>query len=121
MQKSKAKVLIVDDEGDLSELLELALKSDYIIETVFNGSTALLRLKEFAPNILVTNTYLPSADGFNLIDEIRKVSTIPIIVISGTQLRRKMSYFQQKSIASVLVKPFTLKELRSKIQAALAG
>lgn len=119
MQKSKAKVLIVDDEGDLSELLEIALNSDYNIETALDGIAALARLKEFVPDLLVTNTYLSNANGFNIVEEVRKVSQVPILVISGTQLRRKTSYFQEKNIAGVLVKPFTLKELRSHIQAAL--
>lgn len=118
-KQHKAKVLVVDDEGDLSELLQIALNRDYSIEAVFEGRAALARMKEFHPDLIVTDTYLPSQDGFDLIEEIRKLSPIPIIVVSGSKLKRKMPYFQEKGIAAVMIKPFTLKDLRHKVQSAL--
>ena len=117
----KAKVLVIDDEGDLSELLQIALNSDYTIEAIEDGRDALTKLGEFHPDLVVTDNYVPLQDGFDLIDEIRKVSQVPVIVVSETSLGRKMSFFEKKGVAAVMVKPFTLKDLKSKVKEALEG
>ncbi len=121
-QHVKAKVLVVDDEEELTELIKLALKEEYRVEAVFNGQEALQMLKTFKPDLIVTDIYMPVLDGFDLIEEVRKVSiNTPIIIVSGAKLRRKMSYFHNKGIAAVMVKPFSLKDLKAEILAALRG
>ncbi len=119
--QTKAKILVIDDEGDLSELVKIALRQDYIVEVVFDGREALLKLDDFRPDLIITDIYLPLIGGVDLLDEIRKVSATPIIIVSDGRLRRKMSYFQSKGISAVIMKPFSLKELKAEIQSALAS
>ncbi len=115
------KVLVIDDEGDLSELVEIALRNDFVSEVVFDGREALVKLQDFKPKLIITDVYLPTAGGLDFIDEIRKLCPAPIIVVSGTRLPRKLSFYQSKGIAAIMIKPFTLKDLKAAIQKALAS
>jgi DNA-binding response OmpR family regulator len=119
--KPKTKVLIIDDEGDLSELIRLALQENYSIETVFDSRAVVHDLQTFQPHLVITDTYLPYQDGFDLIGAIRKTNpSLPILVVLSSKPQHKQSYFDKKHAVSVLVKPFTLKQLRSEISAVLA-
>lgn len=118
--RQQPKVLVIDDEGDLSELLQIALSQDYTIEAVFDGRAALKRLEEFQPQLIVTDAYSPSQDGFSVIDEIHKISKVPIILVSEDKQHRKAPHLQDKGITAIMIKPFTLKDLRDKVKAVLA-
>ncbi|MBI2602350.1 MAG: response regulator [Deltaproteobacteria bacterium] len=118
--KQKAKVLIVDDEEDLTELIKLALKNDYEITSCFDGKEALFLLEKVKPDIVITDIYMPILGGLDLINEIRRISRIPIIVISGGRLTKKIPYLESKGVSSIIEKPFSVRELKTHIEAALA-
>ena len=119
IEKKKPKILLIDEEGDLSELFQLALNHEYDIESVYTGKTAWERLKDFAPDILVTGQWL-AGKNFDLVEEVRKISQVPILMISNSGSIRKSSLLKKKGV-SIFVKPFTLRELKAKIQAILGS
>lgn len=120
-KRSKAKVLVIDDEGDLNELLQIALKEDYTIELAFDGRSALTSLDSIHPDLIVTDSYLPHTDGFDFLSEIRKQSQVPIVIVLASKPTRKKSYFDKKGVFAIMVKPFTMKDLKSEIQRALSS
>ncbi len=117
--QAKAKILVIDDEGDLSDLMEVALGEDYNIETEFDGKSALSKLEAILPNLIITGTYVSPEEGFNLMESIRKITNVPVLVISGASLRSRETYFKNKGVTALLVKPFTIQELKTKISAML--
>lgn len=120
VESAKAKVLVVDDEGDLSELLQEGLAEDYIVETVFDADQALSVLGSFRPDLLVTDLYSSTQSGFNFLEEIQKLVALPVIVISSSEWTGKKSHLKSQGVTTILIKPFTLRELKEHIQRALS-
>ena len=78
------KVLIVEDDIDIVELLRLYLESsNYITSAASDGLMALDILKKEKIDIALVDIMMPKMDGYTLIKEIRKISNIPIIIISA--------------------------------------
>lgn len=116
--KHKQKVLVIDEEGDLGELLEIGLKDDYVVDIIYDSKAALVKIPDFNPNLIITgkSIYQEASDIFA---EIKKKHPIPIILVLASKSQQALSVLQKKGVVSVMVKPFTLKELKSKIYSAL--
>ena len=78
------RVLIVDDDDDILEMLKLSL-SEYVpvILTANDGETALKAFQEYKPELVITDIRMPVMDGIALIENIRKDDKSTIIAISG--------------------------------------
>ncbi|MBQ5883154.1 MAG: response regulator, partial [Clostridia bacterium] len=78
------KVLIVDDEVNICELLRLYLeKEGYITEVVNDGSKAVEAFNSFNPDMVLLDIMLPGLDGWQICREIRKTSQTPIIMLTA--------------------------------------
>jgi DNA-binding response OmpR family regulator len=120
---SRKKVLLVDDEKDYREILAQTLKRrGYEVAACEDGETALARLPEFAPDIVLLDVNMPGIDGFEVCRRIRsdpKFGTVPILMItvqSGDE-----DTVQGLSIGAdgYLAKPFSSEELLARIGALL--
>lgn len=81
-ERPKVRILVVDDDADVRESLKLALKLEgYSVATARNGLEALARSPV---DILITDIFMPEADGFETIEAFRKIHpTTRVIVLSG--------------------------------------
>ena len=81
---SRQKILIVDDDSNIAELISLYLTKE-CFETAIaaDGETALLLADSFAPNLILLDLMLPGIDGYQVCREIRAKSTVPIIMLSA--------------------------------------
>ena len=80
----KQKILIVDDDENIAELISLYLtKECFETEIAYNGSDALSLVKSFNPNLVLLDIMLPDMDGYEVCTEIRKTMQIPIIMLSA--------------------------------------
>ncbi|GAB6169830.1 response regulator transcription factor [Clostridium carnis] len=78
------KILVVDDEKEIVELVELYFRNkEYILLKAYNGIDALEIFKNNNIGLAIVDIMMPGLDGYTLIREIRKISNIPIIVISA--------------------------------------
>lgn len=112
------KILLVDDEKDLVEMLEKRLKnSGYTVVTAGNGEEGLKALKAEDPNLLVLDISMPVMDGYTMIKELRRIEkykTLPIMVITGRERLKELLALE--GICDYLIKPFDAEELLARIE-----
>jgi DNA-binding response OmpR family regulator len=117
---NKQKVLVIDDDINICELIRLYLEKDgYEVTTVYNGKKGIETFSDFAPNIVVLDIMLPGADGWQVCREIRKVSNIPIIMLSAKGETFDKVLGLELGADDYMVKPFDPKELVARVKAIL--
>ncbi|MDQ2085020.1 response regulator transcription factor [Herbivorax sp. ANBcel31] len=117
---NKTKVLIIDDDVNICELIKLYMeKEGFEVTTVYNGIKAVDTFKSFTPNIVVLDIMLPGADGWQVCREIRKMSNIPIIMLSAKGETFDKVLGLELGADDYLVKPFEPKELVARLKAVL--
>ncbi|AAO35705.1 DNA-binding response regulator [Clostridium tetani] len=120
---SQDKILIVDDEEHIRELLRYNLeKEGYKIFCAENGKEALEIAKEKKPTLILLDVMLPQMDGYDVCKEIRKdnsISTTPIIMITakGEELDKVLGL--ELGADDYITKPFSIRELIARIKAVL--
>ena len=83
---NKKKILIVDDDSNIAELISLYLTKEFFqCEIAPDGETALQLFETFSPDILLLDIMLPGMDGYDVCREIRKKSNTPIIMLSAKE------------------------------------
>ena len=79
----KRNILVVDDEAQITRVLKTTLSAQgYGIRTAGDGMQALLEMKTWAPDLIITDLRMPNMDGLELCRQVRSQSRIPIIVLS---------------------------------------
>ncbi|MGE5613498.1 MAG: response regulator [Bacillota bacterium] len=117
---NKAKVLVVDDDVNICELLRLYLeKEGYEVETVYSGKSGIEAFSRFAPNIVILDIMLPGIDGWQVCREIRKMSGIPVIMLTAKGETFDKVLGLELGADDYIVKPFEPKELVARVKAVL--
>jgi two-component system OmpR family response regulator len=117
---NRTKVLVVDDDVNICELLRLYLeKEGYEVETVYNGKSGIEAFGRFAPNIVILDIMLPGIDGWQVCKEIRKVSDIPVIMLTAKGETFDKVLGLELGADDYIVKPFEPKELIARVKAVL--
>lgn len=117
---NKSKILVIDDDVNICELIRLYLeKEGYEVTTVYNGIKAIEVFKEFTPNIVILDVMLPGADGWQVCREIRKISNIPIIMLTAKGETFDKVLGLELGADDYMVKPFEPKELIARVKAVL--
>ena len=116
----KQRVLIVDDDENIAELISLyLLKECYETKLVYDGESALREFREFKPNIVLLDLMLPGIDGYEVCREIRKTSKCPLIMLSAKGEVFDKVLGLELGADDYLVKPFDSKELVARVKAIL--
>jgi two-component system KDP operon response regulator KdpE len=116
----KSRVLIVDDEPQITRVLKTVLTSQgYQVRTASEGESALANFSEWRPELVITDLYMPHMDGIELCRRIRAQSSVPIIVLSvkgeeGTKVEALDS-----GADDYVTKPFGTDELLARVRANL--
>ncbi len=117
---NKTRILVIDDDVNICELIRLYLEKDgYEIMTVYNGKRGLECFSDFAPNLVVLDIMLPGADGWQVCREIRKISNIPIIMLTAKGETFDKVLGLELGADDYMVKPFEPKELVARVKAVL--
>ena len=116
----KPNILVVDDEQQITRVLKTTLASHgYSIRTARDGDDALQVMKEFAPDLLITDLRMPNMDGLALCRYVRAKSEMPIIVLSVRGEERTKVEALDAGADDYVTKPFSINELLARIRAAL--
>ncbi|NMA84702.1 MAG: response regulator transcription factor [Epulopiscium sp.] len=114
------KILVVDDDVHIAELISLYLnKEGYITEQVYNGRKAVEVFTSFAPHLVVLDLMLPEMDGYDVCKKIRKISNIPIIMLTAKGDTFDKVLGLELGADDYMVKPFEPKELVARVKAVL--
>ncbi len=114
------KILVVDDDINICELLRLYLtKEGYNVVIVNDGQSAVTAFQEESPNLVLLDIMLPKLDGWQVCREIRKFSEVPIIMVTakGEVFDRVLGL--ELGADDYVVKPFDTKEIVARIKAVL--
>lgn len=117
----KKKILIVEDNESLREILHYALSySGYVVETACDGLSGLKKLEEDSFDLLITDNHMPRMGGIELIGEAadRKID-IKTLLISGDIDNNIVEQAKEKGVFSCLDKPFSINILREMVNNAL--
>lgn len=116
----KQKVLIVDDDHNIAELISLYLiKECFETQIVEDGEEALRVFPEFAPNIVLLDLMLPGIDGYQVCREIRSKSNVPVIMLSAKGEVFDKVLGLELGADDYMIKPFDSKELVARVKAVL--
>ncbi|MBQ3514732.1 MAG: response regulator transcription factor [Lachnospiraceae bacterium] len=117
---AKQKILIVDDDENIAELISLYLvKECFDTEIVTNGLDALERFKSYQPNLILLDIMLPGMDGYEICQEIRKSSNVPIIMLSAKGEVFDKVLGLKIGADDYIMKPFDSNELVARVRAVL--
>ena len=117
---SKQKILIVDDDANIAELISLYLtKEFYEVQIVEDGEKALQVFDTFQPNLMLLDLMLPGIDGYQVCREIRTRSNVPIIMLSAKGEIFDKVLGLELGADDYMIKPFDSKELVARVKAVL--
>jgi two-component system KDP operon response regulator KdpE len=115
-----SRVLVVDDEPQITRVLKTVLTSQgYQVRTAAEGESALSNFKEWSPELVITDLYMPHMDGVELCRRIREMSSVPIIVLSVKGEERSKVEALDSGADDYVTKPFGIDELMARVRAAL--
>jgi two-component system KDP operon response regulator KdpE len=116
----KSRVLVVDDEPQITRVLRTVLTSQgYQVRTAGEGESALSSFMEWHPELVITDLFMPRMDGLELCRQIRAVSNVPIIVLSVKAEEGAKVEALDAGADDYVTKPFGMEELMARVRAAL--
>ena len=117
---SRSHILVVDDEPQITRVLRTTLNAHgYEIRVANDGETALEIAKDFTPDLIITDLMMPNMDGIELCRQIRKMSQVPILVLSVRGEERNKIQALDSGADDYITKPFSTGELLARVRAAL--
>ena len=117
---AKQKILIVDDDNNIAELISLYLtKECFDCMIVNDGEEAINAFGTFSPNLILLDLMLPGIDGYQVCREIRYKSNVPIIMLSAKGEIFDKVLGLELGADDYMIKPFDSKELVARVKAVL--
>ena len=115
-----AHILIVDDESQITRVLRTSLSAQgYDIRVANSGEMALEIMKDWSPNLIITDLSMPSVDGVQLTRQVRAISQIPIVVLSVRDKEQQKVEALDAGADDYVTKPFGMNELLARVRANL--
>jgi len=116
----KRNILVVDDEAQITRVLKTSLSAQgYGIRTASDGMQALLEMKTWTPDLIITDLRMPNMDGLELCRQVRSESRVPIIVLSVKGEEAIKVEALDAGADDYVTKPFSINELLARVRAAL--
>ncbi len=119
----KSKILVIDDDQDMVNLIESRLLSEgFDVKTATDGEEGLLLLESYSPNVLVLDIKMPKMDGYTLVRKMHRnenLVKIPVIIMTGYDAMADI--FKMEGICDYLVKPFSPEDLIKRIRIYLSN
>jgi two-component system KDP operon response regulator KdpE len=114
------RVLVVDDEPHLLHAVQLYLEDEgFTVMTASDGQAALRKVREQIPDAIVMDVEMPGMDGFETLQELRKVSSAPVIMLTVRGEESDKVRGLRLGADDYLTKPFSQRELVERIRAVL--
>src|SRR5262250_498319 len=118
--KDHRRILVVDDEPQITRVLRTSLSSQgYDLRVANDGETALEIMKDWTPDLVITDLSMPNMDGLELSRRIRAKLTVPIIVLSVRGEERTKVRALDAGADDYVTKPFGMDELLARVRASL--
>ena len=115
--KRKARILVVDDELQILDMLKCTLEDEgYDVDVAADGKSALVLLPEHKPDLVLLDIRMPDLDGYEVLEFIREKSEVPVIMLTGAV--DPISVYQSINLGAddYVRKPFYTRELLARIK-----
>ena len=120
METRTEKILVVDDEEHIIELVELYLRKEgYQVVSAQDGDAAIEKFSVEKPDLLVLDIMLPGADGLDVLRQVRKTSRVPVIMLTARESEVDKVVGLELGADDYLTKPFSARELVARVKAVL--
>ena len=114
------RILVVDDEVGIRELVGTYLRNEgYTVDEAVDGETALARLRQHRPDLVVLDLRLPGIDGYDVLREIRRDSAVYVIVLTARAEETDKLIGLELGADDYMTKPFSPRELVARVRAVL--
>ncbi|SHH40424.1 two-component system, OmpR family, response regulator VicR [Anaerosphaera aminiphila DSM 21120] len=114
------KILVVDDEVAIAEIIEYNLKREgYSVSTAFDGREGLDMLDKESFDLIILDVMMPKIDGFTVLKELRKNYRTPVIMLTAKEEEVDKILGLELGADDYVVKPFSMRELTARIKAIL--
>jgi len=123
IRPGRARVLVVDDEASIRDLLSKTLAlAEYEVDTAADASVALDRVRGAAYDLLIADLKMPGMDGLTLIRQVKRMrSDLPIIIITGFSTESSAIEAVNLGVAGYLTKPFRVPQVLAAAAKALGA
>ena len=117
---AKQKILIVDDDNNIAELISLYLTKECFDTRIVNdGEEAMIAFDQYNPNLILLDLMLPGMDGYQVCREIRAKANVPIIMLSAKGEIFDKVLGLELGADDYISKPFSLREVIARVKAVL--
>jgi two-component system, OmpR family, response regulator MprA len=118
--QTRHRVIVIDDERSIREMLEIGLaQAGYEVRTAIDGPDGLTIIRDWSPDCIVLDIMMPKIDGLSLIPLLRRLTEVPIIMLTARGDVRDRVDGLKAGADDYLPKPFDLDELAARIDTAL--
>ena len=120
MEERKVRILLVDDEPDLVQLVSMRLQTaGYLVDMAYDGQQALEQVKNSRPDLIILDLMLPKLDGYKVCRLLKfdeRTRSIPILIFTARAQVEDVTLATECGADAYLTKPFEAKALLTKIQ-----
>ncbi len=115
----RRKVLVVDDEQYIRQLVSSALGGDYTVVEASDGEEAINITRQLRPDLILMDILMPKLDGYTACHEIKRdeaTGAIPVVIITGVGYELNMKLAEELGADGYITKPFDVQELLDKVK-----
>ena len=125
MEEKKIRILLVDDEPDLVQMVSVRLKAaGYEVSTAYDGQEALEKVRQAQPDLMILDLMLPKLDGYKVCRLLKfdeRTRALPILIFTARAQVEDVTLATECGADAYLTKPFEAKMLLAKMQELLAA
>lgn len=121
--EDRPRILLADDNSDMREYVRKLLASSCDVQAIADGEAALQALREYPPDLILSDVMMPKLDGFGLLKEVRsdeRTAGVPVILISARAGEESRVEGLSAGADDYLTKPFSARELLARVKSQLA-
>ncbi len=116
----RRRVLVVDDEERMVRFIRMNLEHDgFQVSEALNGRQAVQKLRDVNPDLILLDIMMPDLDGFEVLETIREVSTVPVIMLTAKGEEDDRVRGLELGADDYITKPFSPREMVSRVKAVL--
>ena len=120
MDTMRQRILVVDDDASLAEMLTIVLRGEgFDTAVIGDGTQALTAVRELRPDLVLLDLMLPGSDGIDVCRQIRAESGVPIVMLTAKTDTVDVVLGLESGADDYIVKPFKSKELVARVRARL--
>jgi len=117
---SLPRIMVVDDDDDMRQLMELSLRDDFEVTTARDGLEAVKKIVDYQPDVVLLDVMMPGMNGFHLLQSIRRnpaLHQLPVLIVSARASQRDRDHAAQLGATGYIAKPFMPDDLVRSVQA----